>query len=193
MRKSLFLIITISIGFVFPVLAQNPKPQSGASAAKLNSLLAEEWDYELRTSPEQATFYGDTRFNDRLSDYSPEFFATDLIQQKKFLAEFEAIGAAGLPEQDQLNRSLMIRRLRDNIEGAQFKPWEMLIDQFDGIHLFYAGLPSTTSFASVKDYEDYLSRLHQFPKLFDQIIANSRQGMRDGLMPPKFLLEQVVP
>ena len=162
-------------------------------ATKLNSLLAEEWDYELRTSPETATFYGDTRFNDRLADFSPQFFAADLAQNKKFLAGFEAINATGLSEQDQLNRSLMIRRLRDDIEGAQFKPWEMLIDQFNGIHLSYASLPSTTSFATTKDYEDYLARLHQFPRLFEQIIANSRQGMRDGLMPPKFLLEQVVP
>jgi len=191
MRMLRLLPALIGLCFIFPAAAQSPKPQ--LSAAKLHSLLAEEWDYELRTNPETATFYGDARFNDRLADFSPEFFAADLTQNRKFLADFEAIDPAALSEQDQLNRSLMIRRLRENIEGAQFKPWEMLIDQFNGIHLSYASLPSTTSFATVKDYEDYLSRLHQFPRLFDQIIANSRQGMRDGLMPPKFLLEQVVP
>ena len=193
MRTMRLLPALLTFCLLFPAAAQTSKPRSQTSAEKLNSLLAEEWDYELRTSPETATFYGDTRFNDRLADFSPDFFAADLAQNKKFLAEFEAIDTTGLPEQDQLNRSLMVRRLRDNIEGAQFKPWEMLIDQFNGIHLAYASLPSTTSFATTKDYEDYLARLHQFPRLFDQIIANSRQGMRDGLMPPRFLLEQVVP
>lgn len=191
MRTPFILSVLLSLSLLSPASAQSPQPHS--AAARLNSLLAEEWDYEMRTSPETATSYGDNRFNDRLSDFSPEFFAADLVQGKKFLAEFEAIDPSGMADQDQLNRSLMISRLREAVEGAQFKPWEMQIDQFNGIHLGYAGLPSVTPFENVKDYENYLARLHQFPRLFDQIIAASRQGMRDGLMPPKFLLEQVVP
>ena len=37
----------------------------------------EEWQYELRTNPEWATMLGDSRYNDRLSDNSPEFFRSD--------------------------------------------------------------------------------------------------------------------
>src|SRR5450432_3613361 len=36
----------------------------------LKQLLAEEWEYEMRESPETATVYGDYRFNDKLSDIS---------------------------------------------------------------------------------------------------------------------------
>ncbi len=168
------------------------KPNS-SPAAQLNSLLTEEWDYEMRTHPEAATAYGDKRFNDRLSDVSPQAIAADLEQTKKFLTRFEAIPTTGLSEQEQLNRTLMIRRLTEAIEGAQFKPWEMMIDQFGGIHLGLGQLPSVTTFTTAKDYDDYVARLRQVPRLFDQVIANARQGMRDRLMPPKFLLEQVVP
>ncbi len=168
-------------------------PQSPSPSSTLKALLDEEWDYEMRTSPETATAYGDNRFNDRLSDFSPEFFASDVRQDQDFLAKFQAVPEAGLSEQEQLNRSLMIRRLQDDIDGARFKPWEMQIDQFNGIHLSYGGLPTICPFDTVKDYENYIARLHQLPRVFEQVIANSRQGMRDKLMPPKYLLEQVVP
>ncbi len=193
MRTRTFILLLLVLGVLVPVIAQMSKAPTPSPAAQLKALLAEEWDYEMRTQPETATAYGDNRFNDRLSDVSPAFFASDVAERKKFLARFQAIAASGLGEQDQLNRTLMIRRLEESLEGAQFKPWEMMIDQFGGIHLGEAMLPSITPLATTKDYGNYLARLHQIPRLFDQVIANCRQGMQDRLMPPKFLLEQVVP
>jgi uncharacterized protein (DUF885 family) len=185
-------ILLVSLGLLFPP-AVFSQVQSPSASANLKALLDEEWDYEMRTGPEVATIYGDSRFNDRLSDFSPAFFAGDLRQKQDFLTRFQAIPESALPEQEQLNRSLMIRRLQDDIEGAPFKFWEMPIDQFNGIHLLYGSLSSICPFATVKDYENYIARLHQLPQVFEQVTANAKQGMRDKLMPPKFLLEQVVP
>ncbi len=188
MRLIPILVLTTAV--LLPLMAWS---QSPSASATLKALLDEEWDYEMRTSPETATAYGDNRFNDRLSDFSPEFFAADLRKGQEFLAKFQAVSESGLSEQEQLNRSLMIRRLQNGIDGARFKPWEMMIDQFNGIHLSYGGLPTICPFNTVKDYENYIARLRQLPRVFDQVIANARQGMRDKLMPPKYLLEQVVP
>jgi len=44
---------------------------------------------------------------------------------------------------------------------------------------------------SVKHYQDYIARLRQIPRAFDQTIAVLRQGERDGLMPVRSLLEQI--
>jgi uncharacterized protein (DUF885 family) len=190
MRSIQVLLALLSFLLPSAVFAQVKTPSPSES---LKVLLDQEWDYEMRSNPETATEYGDNRFNDRLSDLSAGFFAGNLRQNQDFLAKFEAIPETGLSEQERLNRSLMIGRLQDNIDGARFKPWEMPIDQFNGIHLMYAGLPTLCPFETVKDYENYLARLRQLPRVFDQAIANSRQGMRDRLMPPKYLLEQVVP
>jgi uncharacterized protein (DUF885 family) len=162
-----------------------------ASRQSLRSLLDEEWQYELREDPESATALGDARYNDRLSDYSVAAYHADLEQKRKFLERFEAIDPTGLSAQDGLSRTLMIRRLRQDIEGAQFKPWEMPVNQMDGPHLSLVDLVTLTPFHDVKDYDNYLSRLHQIPRLFDQVIANMRQGIEDRLMPPRALLEKV--
>src|SRR6202163_2404992 len=63
--------------------------------------------------------------------------------------------------------------------------------QFAGIHLGYASLPFDSPFRNVKDYEDYLSRLRQIPRVLDQAMGHMRDGLRDHLMPPKYLLEKV--
>jgi uncharacterized protein (DUF885 family) len=160
---------------------------------QLHSLFDEEWQYELRTSPETATALGDNRYNDRLSDYSAEFYRHDLEESRKFLARFEALPTEGLDRQDRLSRELMIRNLREQIEGAQFKSWEMSVSQNGGPQIELPDLITITPFNSVKDYENYLSRLRQIPRVFDQVTANLRQGMKDHLMPPRFLLEKVAP
>ena len=43
----------------------------------------------------------------------------------------------------------------------------------------------------MKDYDDYASRLHQIPRALDQTVGHMRDGLRDHLMPPKYLLEKV--
>jgi uncharacterized protein (DUF885 family) len=158
---------------------------------QLLSLFEEEWQYGLRTNPEWATMLGDNRYNDRLSDNSAKFFQSDIEQKRAFLTHFEAIDPAGFSRQDTLSRELMIRKLRQEIEGAQFKPWEIPVNQMGGLHLELPDLVVLIPFHTVADYDNYVARLHQIPHAFDQVTANMRQGMRDGLMPPRYLLEKV--
>jgi uncharacterized protein (DUF885 family) len=185
--------VLVAVSCVAGVVAQTPREDSTAARrARLKAALQEEWEYRLRTSPELATAIGDHRYNDRLSDYSPEFFAADLRHARQALQIFEAIDTSGFPEQERLSKDLMIRDLREQIESARFKDWEMPIDQMNGVHLALARLPSDTTFRSVKDYQDYLARLHQIPRVLQQVTANMRAGLRDHLVPPRYLLEKAV-
>lgn len=178
------------LAFLF-VAGPSPLSAAANTTTALKSLLAEEWEYELRTSPEMATSLGDNRFNDRLDDDSPEFHQSELKQNHEFLTRFQAVNPTGLSAQDTLSRQLMIRKLYESIESAQFKPWEMPVTQMSGIHLSLLEMSTFMPFNTVKDYENYLSRLHQVPRAFDQAISNMRQGMKDRLMPPRYLLEKV--
>jgi uncharacterized protein (DUF885 family) len=198
-RVSLWLLACFLVLLLIssPALAQQEPASGKASAdlearrAKLQSLFDEEWQYELRSDPETATSLGDKRYNDRLSDHSLQFHQSDVETKRKFLAQFEAIDPAGLSVQDALSRDLMIRNLREEIEEAQFKPWEMPVNQMDGPHLNFLELLSLTPFNDVRDYDNYVSRLHQIPRMFEQVTSNMRQGMQDHLMPPRYLLEKV--
>lgn len=113
-------------------------------------------------------------------------------QTLRFLARFEAIDTTGFPDQEALNKRLMVRDLKMTLEGARFKPWEMPVDQQNGIHIELAALVNVLAFDSVKDYEDYISRLKQIPRLFDQVEIQMRKGMAENWMPPKSVLGEVV-
>jgi uncharacterized protein (DUF885 family) len=190
LRTSL-VIASFALALVVPVLARAAEQTLEVRRAELNRLLANEWEYTLRTQPELATQVGDNRYNDRLSDFSGKAIADDLEHTRQTLARFEAIDVNGFPEQEKLNHALMLRSLREALEAAQFKDWEIPATQFGGIHLGYAGLPFDSPFRNKKDYEDYLSRLHQIPRVLDQAMGHMRDGLRDHLMPPKYLLEKV--
>jgi len=158
----------------------------------LNDLLAEQWQWNLKESPEFATILGDYRYNDKWTDPT----IAHVQQQKKdtaaFLARFKAIDTTGFGEQDRLNQQLMVRQLGDNIKATDLKLYEMPLDQFNGVHLALAQFVSAMPFDSTKHYEDYIARLNQVPGLLDQLTDVLKQGEKDKLMPPRFLLEKVV-
>jgi uncharacterized protein (DUF885 family) len=185
------VIISFAAALAVPLSAQTPKPTLEARRAELNRLLADEWEYTLRTQPELATQVGDNRYNDRLSDFSDKAIADDLEHARQALTRFEAVDVTGFPEQEKLNRALMLRSLHETLDSAQFKDWEMPATQFGGIHLGYASLPFDSPFRNVKDYEDYLSRLHQIPRVLEQGMGHMRDGLREHRIPPKYLLEKV--
>jgi len=166
-------------------------PSLDARRAELKRLLHDEWEYTLRTSPEFATMVGDDRYNDRLSDHSAKAVGENLEHERQALKQFEALDISGFPEQEKLNHALMVRSLRETVESASFKNWEMPATQFGGIHLQYASLPADIPFRNLKDYENYLARLLQIPLVLDQATGHMREGLRDHLMPPKYLLEKV--
>ncbi len=190
-----FLLAGFAYFFLMTIFAQAADQGSAsnleARRAELNRLLNDEWEYTLRTEPELATQVGDNRYNDRLSDFSDKAIAESLEHARQALGKFEAIDTTGFPEQERLNKALMVRSLREGLDSAKFKDWEMPATQFGGVHLWYPSLPYDSPFRNVKDYEDYISRLHQVPRALEQAMGHMRDGLRDHLMPPKFLLEKV--
>lgn len=157
----------------------------------LNDLLQEQWEYTMHNNPLYASFLGDKRFNDQIDDFSQKHINDDLEQTRVFLTRFEAIDTAGFPDQEVVSQQLMVRDLKMTIEGARFKPWEMPIDQQNGLQVEFPAVVNVLAFDSKKDYEDYISRLRKMPVLFDQTIVQMRKGISDGLMPPKLVLEEV--
>jgi len=190
--RFLFLAALLISLLCSSVFAAPPQGDLDARRKTLNDLLVERWEYTLRTSPIFASILGDKRWNDKLDDFSQKAIDDDLEQSRKYLARFEAIDIAGFPEQEVLNKTLMVRDLRMSLEGARFKSWEMPVSQVGGVQIDLPQLVSILSFQSVKDYDDYISRLKQIPRVFDENVVQMRKGMAEGLMPPRILLEKVV-
>jgi uncharacterized protein (DUF885 family) len=77
-------------------------------------------------------------------------------------------------------------------EGAEFKQWEMPVTQMGGIYSDYPQLAAALTFSTVKDYDDWIARLHALPEAFSQVTENMSIGMEDHRVPPKYLLEKAL-
>lgn len=172
---------------------------AGPSAADLEArrktfqeLLAEHWEYTLSHSPEFASILGDKRWNDKSSDLSEKAVTEHLAKTREFLTRFEAVDTSAFPQQEALTKTLLVRRFRETLDNARFKNWEMPVSQISGIHLNAAQLVALLPFKTVKDYDDYIARMKNFPRQVEDTMALMRKGMADSLMPPRFLLEKVV-
>jgi uncharacterized protein (DUF885 family) len=158
----------------------------------LNQLLQEQWEYTLKNSPETATVLGDLRYNDRWTELSKNQIEKDKKSTQNFLNRFEAIDSTGFSATDQLNKDLMIYQLKESLKSYDLKLYEMPFNQMWGLHLQFPGFISSIPFDNAKQYEDYIARLKQIPLILDQGIQLAKQGQKDGLMPPKYLIEKVV-
>ena len=174
------------------LLAAGPSADLESRRKALNDLLNEQWEYTMRHNPFFASSLGDKRYNDQIDDFSQKAIDADLEHERQFIPRLEAVDTTGFPDQEVLNKRLMIRDMQMDLDRSRFKLWEMPVDQQNGIHTGLPQLVNTLPFDTVKDYEDYVARLKLLPRLFDQTILQMRKGMADGLMPPRMLLEKVV-
>ncbi len=158
----------------------------------LNALFAEIWEDRLRHDPEFASEIGDKRYDDQLSDYSVDAYNDSLARGRDYLVRLGSIDTTGMSDQEVLSKDLMARQLVEQQEEAQFKPWEMPVTQFFGLHTEFPQLVSMLSFDTAKDYDDYVARLTKLPTAFQQVSDNMSAGIEEGRVPPKYLLEKVL-
>ena len=169
---------------------QTPASAADRVAAQ-NAIFEDQYQSDLRYSPERATAFGDYRYNDKLAERSLAALADRDKTNRDFLAKISAIPTTGMSEQDQLSHDLLVRVLELRNTNYDLKEFEMPVDQMNGIHTDLADLPLAVPLDSVKHYQDYIARLHQIPRVLDQTTEVLRAGMKDKLMPVRFLLEKV--
>src|ERR1700694_3989079 len=185
-----YLTLRFLLAVAVSVSGQDAKPAADPVAAQ-NAIFDDYYESELRNFPERATAFGDYRYNDKLDDYSLDGVMQHHKTDESFLARIQAISTTGFADQDQLSHDLLARVLQQRISDYNLKEYEMPINQQNSIHTKLADLPLSVPLDSVKHYEDYISRLHQIPRVLSQTTEVLRAGRKDRLMPVRFLLEKL--
>jgi uncharacterized protein (DUF885 family) len=186
-----FLLAVIGCGFGQDAGVPLRHPPLAERIATQNAVFEEQYETDLRNFPERATAYGDYRYNDKLAEYSLAAIGERHKTDVAFVARLEAIGTEGFSDQDRLSHDLLLRVLKQRITDFDLKEYEMPINQQNGVHTGLADLPLSVPFDSVKHYEDYIARLHQIPRVLSQTTEVLRAGMKDKLMPVRFLIEKL--
>ena len=200
MKKIAFFAVAASVTLLAPIPALHAQLTAGPAAPAsladrrqaLNDLFHDYWEDRLKHDPEFASEIGDLRYNDQISDYSVAAYNDELAREQRFELRLAAIDPAGFTNQEKISQELLLRQFDLDQEAAEFKGWEMPVNQMGGIYSEYPQLVAELSFNSVKDYDDWIARLHAIPHAFDQVTTNMSIGMDDHRVLPKYLLEKTL-
>jgi uncharacterized protein (DUF885 family) len=158
----------------------------------LDAIFSDAWEDRLKHEPEFASFIGDNRYNDQLSDFSVQAYNDSLARGRAFLTRLAEVDTTGMPDQEQLSKELMVRKLIEDQEEARFKPWELPVNQFYGLQVDLPQLIAQLAFNTVKDYDDYIARLKKVPLAFQQTTDDMSIGMDDHREPPAYLMQKAL-
>jgi uncharacterized protein (DUF885 family) len=176
--RRLLIVLLLAV----PLYAQN------AEVAKLHALFDRAWETSLRESPMFATSVGRHEYDDRLSSVTPADLARRNQQRKNELAELKQIDRSKLPANEVVNYDMFQRDLDESIEGYELGDYQMPINADSGFHSGFSRLAQEMSLATVKDYENYISRLRQWPRYVHEEIELMKMGVKRGFTVPRATL-----
>lgn len=170
---------------------------SCSAPESFNSIMHNYHEDYLKLYPFVATSAGDNRYNDILQNNISVAFRN---QVREFYSanqeKLKSIDKSALSDDDQLSFDLLMYQCNINLEGLTFNDHLTPISQIQSMPLQVAQLAAGTGnqpFKTVKDYDNWLSRLDGFVVWCDTAIANMKKGMATGYVIPKALAQKVVP
>lgn len=166
-------------------------------SAELAALLDDYFERNLVLSPTSATSIGDDRYDDKYTNsIGPEHRAARHELNTEFLARLEAIDRAALSTQEQYSYDMFKLQREMSLAGEQYPGHLAPMNQFRSATSSFVNLGSGSGlhpFNTVKNYDDFLSRVDGFVVYVDQAIANMKEGVQQGVTQPKILMQKYVP
>lgn len=167
---------------------------SGASAEEqLNALIDEHWQFVLEENPTAATAVGVGDYNDRLPRVTAADEQRRLDAERAFLRRARDIDTGTLSVDARTNSDLFQWVLDDSIGAAELQLTRIPFNTFSGFFMNALTASNGVSMERVSDYEDYISRMSEIPRYFEENIDNMRAGMRDGFVLPQIVIDGVLP
>ena len=179
------LVLAFAIGTNAPAFAQR------SEAARLHAVFDEYWAWVKKENPESATYLGDDRYDDRLTDLSATAIARRKAYAQQVLERLRQFDARRLAGQDAVSLAVLASQLERRLRVAAFPMERLQLSPMDGPQLDFALLVKSTPFRTVADYERYLKRLRALPVQLRQIEALMREGLATGWTFPAAAMARV--
>ncbi|HTT00546.1 MAG TPA: DUF885 domain-containing protein [Steroidobacteraceae bacterium] len=163
---------------------------TASGVATLHALFDQEWAREEREDPVAASLRGDRMYNGRWPDRSLATIEASHRADLEALAALARIDRGALPPEEQLNYDLFQWKYQDRLQSWHFHEYVFPLNQLDGIQTSDE-LTQRLRFTTLKDYQDWLGRLRSFGSYMDQTLALLKQGVDEGRVLPKVVVERI--
>tara|TARA_R110000868_G_scaffold19941_14_gene85102 strand:- start:2631 stop:4427 length:1797 start_codon:yes stop_codon:yes gene_type:complete len=180
-----------TIGLATPAFAQESgaetaaAPVAGPMDARLRAL------YEAETEWRHQEFHlvkEDNRWvqGNRYPSETAETQAKRLAYWQDVLRQLDAIPLDQLSAEEQVNAAVFRQMIWEQVNSLEYKTYEA---PFNSDTFFWGGLNPRTGFSSAARYRDYLGRMQDIPRYFDENVANMKAGLARGYTVPRVGIE----
>ena len=193
MRKCILLSLPVLL-----FMCSSPqKSEVQTEQPGLDSLLASFYQDYLKFAPLNATVIGDNRYDDKLPNTITAAYREELKNlYSRYREELVSFDRNSLMEADKVNYDILLWECDIALESLKFKDYLMPVNQFSAMHLMVGQMASGRGihpFKTVKDYDNWLSRLSQYEAWCDSAIVNMKKGVAQGYVIPKALVKKAIP
>jgi uncharacterized protein (DUF885 family) len=164
-----------------------------AATQRLHALFERYWEQTASLYPEWATWRGDHRFDDRLSDASPAGRAAADAREREWLAEARAFDPATLEPTDRVSLELFIHGRAEAVAQQPYEGWRSMTLGADGG--FQTDLPELLQMMPMDNaaqVDKFLARLAAVPRRVDEELQWLKRGSALGWVPPQAVLQRVL-
>ena len=193
----LHTFLSLSVGFVAVSCKKQEPVKTEKSTANIQTIAADYYEGYLKLFPLEATSQGDLRYNNQLPDnISPEFIAKEVEFYKSVQNKMKNVSYNDLSNDDKTVFDVLKYTLNDRIEAYRFHPEYIPFHQMGGLPLSFPLLGSgegSQPFKTVKEYEDWLKRMQQFPAWMNSATENFKKGIAAKIVLPKKLVLKMIP
>ncbi len=197
-------ILTLLLAIIVFTACKNESKEKDKSkidpqvSTNFNKMLDNYYEKGLELNPLNATFSGDTRYNNSFPNFlSDEFVAEMKNYYTNFKEEASSFDDATLSDTDKMSKDILLWECNINLETLSFKnSLYFPIDQMWSLNLLMGQLASGKSaqpFETVVDYKNWLERVDGYVVWLNTAESRMREGMGDDYVLPKSLIEKVIP
>lgn len=169
-------------------------PAHAADATQQARVLFDEyWEQTARDYPEWATWRGDHRFDDRLTDASPAARDARDARERRWLERARAIDRDALAPADRVSLDLFVHQRADEVAFQAFEGWRtMSLGSQGGFHTALPHLLAAMPVDRPEQAERVLARLGAVPRRVDEELQWLRRGIATGWVGAQPVLERVL-
>jgi uncharacterized protein (DUF885 family) len=137
--------------------------------------------------------FGITSHNGKLDDESPAHQQREFDRFKKDLTQLREYPLDRQSQSQRLSTHVLEWFLERQVEGEKYQWHTYPVNQLFGVqNQFPSFMANTHRLLNRKDCEYYLARLDALPKKFDQLLQNLKVREQKQILPPRFVVEEVL-
>lgn len=159
-------------------------PAQAAPEGDLAQLIKDHWAWVISENPIMASSLGVPGYEGKVGDMSLAATDKSAAAAAAFLKRLNAISLDALSPADRTNALILKQSLSDQVEGNRFGQRMMLFSTYSGWHQGFAGLADNSPMRTKADYQSYLDRLAQYPKVNDEALKITQMAVDKGYVLP---------